>query len=869
MKSEVNPSTAGPDRILPSASQARLGAALMLMAAMVVGTMVAPAWAAPTVRATTINPVRVQVGVTTDVRITAEILDRASAQVLEVTALRVKDNGSVSTFAFLKDDGSNVGPDRFAGDGIYAGVASLKELAASTITLRVRVKYVLKNKTSGQFTTPDFSLLVGEFFDADTATGGAVQGVDVTVTVPQNFTPWPAFVSAKRGSGASVVADTGGKGIAAVVDLTVDNACPPPPAAVPGCAEPIGELENPRNSVDVQLPTTLPDGTEIVVARQLVVDTVTFGPGGTFIVGAPTTQLVPVAMATVAGSTISTVPSDLPGINTTGKYAFLDGAGSGFASGVVTQGTVPQGGVVVSNSTNSLVAVTNDNGQYTLFVDAGPTSPIGTSFTVHAFHPLRGSVGSATGVITTDLETVTTNVTVTAPTAPVNTRPGIRNGGFERGDLTSWIATGSATVEEQFGPTGPYVPPSGTLCKQIRRNDTNFANICAPSAWGGAGTVITAPEGQFMARLSTGGAAGGASLKQVFRIPPGAAKLRIDYNYITTELPEWLGKPFQDPFRVFITPQGGTPTDTACGTPASPPCRAVQVTVNSANAGGIVQIGDCLFPDGDTSCAQTGWKTVEVDLSAVNATTNLELLFTLANGGDAEFQTEVLIDNIRFETIWVDAKILQGAQRKKSTGLVDMTPAQVESDIRNANEILSQAGFNLRLRPVQIIPNPAGLLDIDVTHQLDPVSPNCTKPTSATTNQIVLGDDGVALTNKRLTADERALMNVARSAIATDYNVYYVRSATGVSGVKAFTANPGDFCTDVVAPSLNLGSMLTNNATDFTLAHEFGHGLQIAVSDSTLMHEAPAGSFTVGSPATGVVQSSQSNVLQGTPNAVP
>jgi hypothetical protein len=832
----------------------------------------------------------IQVGVPTGVSFTAQIADFNNPNIkggsLLVKLIRINDSGTLSTVCQMKDS-SVVGTGQGSsfhnvGKGLFICDQTFNEPLAISMRLKVLVNYTLKGQNPSTSQSNEFILQVGEFFEEQN-TAGTVQGNGVKVHVRESSLNGPTFITVKKG--VPFGANTG-KPVVDVVDLTVDS-------AVFG-----GETQNPSQPLDLEVQTTAPEGTELVVAQAVTIDTVTFN-GSTFIVGPPVSQAVPVACATVSAATIVTTstlngqPCGLPGITTTGTYGILEGNGSGFAAGNVTQsGLTPsaQAGVIVSNTSNDLVAVTDSLGNYTLFVD----TPAGGTFTVNAFHPLRGSVGSAPGTLGAEGATVTANIALTAPSAPVNTRPGIRNGGFERAagcagpvtascGLSGWVFTGNASVAQQLPttPTTAYVAPS-QLCKNIRRGGVTYQNICSPSTWAGGGTIIKpsnalplgapsgstppSPEGNWMASLSTAGAPNGSSLKQTITVPPGAKKLRIDYNYVTAEAPEWVGSafPFNDPFNIFITPQGGTASKNKCGTPAVPPCRAGiaangsdMVTVDNPGAMGPVAfqpIGNCGF-SGDTTCAQTGWQSVEIDLSGVSTTQPLELLFTLVDQGDTQYETRVLIDNIRFQTIWVDAKIISGATRQipATTGpFVPVTSDLVQQDVRNATEILSQAGMNVRLRqPPQPV---SGLLSVNVNHQLDATSPNCFV-TGSNPPVIVLGIDSAALTNKRLTPDEKTIMTTPPVPLdSTDVRVHYINEATGVSGVKAFTANHGDFCTDVVPHSTNAGTMLTKIATDFTLAHELGHDFINAVSGSTHLHAAPSGSFTVGSPATGVVQ---------------
>ena len=141
----------------------------------------------------------------------------------------------------------------------------------------------------------------------------------------------------------------------------------------------------------------------------------------------------------------------------------------------------------------------------------------------------------------------------------------------------------------------------------------------------------------------------------------------------------------------------------------------------------------------------------------------------------------MLVDNLRFGTLWIDTKLMTGSAA---------TLARVQQEVLQANEILSQAGINVRIRANSAIADPGGLVDLDVTWTAS------------------------------LTAEEATLVAIGRSATATDLNVYYVRSLTGL-GAVAIAIGPNDF-TDVNLLT-NSGIAMTDFAFPETLAHEAGH----------------------------------------------
>jgi hypothetical protein len=275
-----------------------------------------------------------------------------------------------------------------------------------------------------------------------------------------------------------------------------------------------------------------------------------------------------------------------------------------------------------------------------------------------------------------------------------------------------------------------------------------------------------------MADINTGtGSIGGtgSSLKQRFIVPAGVQTLRFDFNFVSEEFPEFVGSIFDDSFRAVITTPNGAST-------------FAEIRVNQA--GNFELIGDCGFPGGDSTCGQTGWREGSVNLSAFAGTgtpINVELLFSANDAGDNIFDTHVLLDNMRFSTVFIDAKIINGAIADR---------ARIEQEIRNANEILSQAGLNLQLRNVQTVADPGGLLDLDATF------------------------------TGTLTAEESTVVGLSRSGVATDANYYYVRSLTGISAF-AITLGPDDF-SDVNILT-NSGILMQDVVTPETLAHELGH----------------------------------------------
>ncbi|HWS89423.1 MAG TPA: hypothetical protein VN282_20785 [Pyrinomonadaceae bacterium] len=576
--------------------------------------------------------------------------------------------------------------------------------------------------------------------------GGTFEGEDGTsVTVEPNSIPYEVLIDSEAVPASGVVAPLGQLEFAGAVNVTFE-----PTDAATDVAPPAAPLQ-----ISVPAPAN-PTASQFVVGQQLPVDDPDAPTPGL------TEQLVAADTAALVGGQMVTEASVFPGVFGGGLFVFVANHGSGFATGTVSDAGGPRSGAVVSNNTNTLVSLTDGAGRYHLYINGGP-------FSVTAFDPFRGSRGTTAGDIAVSGSTVTANIPLTPLTAPVNTRDGVRNGGFERGDISSWTTTGAAAARQQLGPTS-------------------------------TGVVIRPTEGQWMADINTGtNSVGGvgSGLKQRFVVPAGVRTFRFDFNFVSEEFPEFVGSVFDDSFRALVTTPNGQTT-------------FAQVSVNQSQ--GFSLIGDCGFPGGDSTCGQTGWRQGSVNLAAFSGTgtpITVELLFSSNDAGDNIYDTHVLIDNMRFSTVWIDAKIISGA----SASL-----ARVQQEIRNANEILSQAGINIQLRNVQTVADPGGLLDTDVTF------------------------------TGTLTAEESTLLGISRSATATDVNYYYVRSLTGLAAL-AIACGPDDF-SDVNILT-NSGIIMSDTVTPETLAHELGH---ILISPdnagSTLEHSVSASNNIMKTPRT-------------------
>ena len=725
--------------------------------------------AAPTVESLTASPATVELNVRTTVKVTTRITD-ASFIAGSAFLQRVSATGSVTTLGTMRDDGG--GGDAVAGDKFLTLVVSFTETQTTPIRLRVSAAFkgLLRRVMSD-----DLVISVGVALPA--AFGVTVTGSgQTTLTVEPDSTDVPMVVGIAAAPTATIVAPAVNVSVRAAVAITFET------------AEVEGGFVDPGQTLQISVPAPpgTPPGADFVVAQQALVDS-TDGVSGL------RPQLIAVAMAAEAGGSIVSQPSPLPGIVQGGTYAIVTATGSGFATGIISDAAGPAAGVVVSNSTNSLVAITDSTGRFTLFISGD------VAFTLTALHPLRGSRGTAGGTLPGHMLTANVNIALTPPATPVVTRDGIRNGGFERcadaasdsvGNLTgSWAFEGSARAVQQFTAL--------------------------------SGVVIQPTEGKCMAQITTGPGvtAAGSSLVQRFIVPAGARTLSFDFNFVSEEFEEYVGSVFNDSFSAVVsTPEGDL--------------TIVQVQVNDFmnNPNGFTMIGDCVAgtTDGDATCGQTGWRTASIDLARfglVDKPVTVNLVFSVVDRGDSLFDTLVFIDNIRFGTVWLDVKVMSGASAPQT---------RIDQEVRQATEILSQAGLNVRVRRVIPIGDPGGTDPGGLTN----VNTDFVEGTNACVNPLRL--DG------RRTAEEIQAMTLARSTIATDVNVYYVKTGTrtfnGVPNTPVqyagYAITPDEFCNEVDILT-NAGLFLMDFGIGYlgVLAHEVGHmALSAENARSTLEH---------------------------------
>lgn len=170
------------------------------------------------------------------------------------------------------------------------------------------------------------------------------------------------------------------------------------------------------------------------------------------------------------------------------------------------------------------------------------------------------------------------------------------NLGFELGNLTGFEAEGDVEVVQSFGP-------------------------------------LTAPEGDFMATLTTSDAAVDGARSKLraldVEIPPGAVRMALIYNFLTDEIEQ--GQPFNDFFTVNLEFSDGTSQ------------TLLTVTRDQLRFSGSVSP----VPGFDR---MTGFRSASVPL-ARTADQSSHLIFEVLinDAGDASIDSAVLIDDIHFE----------------------------------------------------------------------------------------------------------------------------------------------------------------------------------------------------------------------------
>lgn len=566
-----------------------------------------------------------------------------------------------------------------------------------------------------------------------------------------------------------VKADIGNLTVLGVVDID----------SIPACGRVCGNAMLPAQQKPYELSIPAPDNlvasTQIFVALEIELPTLEGRKEVLYLVDT----------AKVSNGRIVTQAQDFYGPSGKGRFVFLylpqnttfstlqlDDVSIGYVEGIVANEGRPVSGAMVINDTMPFVVATDTDGFYRITARAGQSS------NMTAFDTVLGIKGEAIANVPSksgdNIPTITVNVNLEPMDFDVITQDGIRNNGFESGSLEKWKTLGSAAAV------------TSATCHGIKYKPV---------------------EANYMAMLSTGNTSVGniaSSMQQNFIVPAGVRRLTFDYNFITDEYPTYVGSQFNDKFTAtVITPDGTN--------------NFLEVTVNNSN---ITQACSSMQPsppnDDDpypapvlTTGGATGWRSASIDLSAYADENNpviVGIIFGLSDAGDNGFDTQVLIDNIRFGTISLAVRIIEGANADNE---------RIKQDIRNANEILSQAGLNVELVDSQIL-----------------VEPNFLSVSADTTASVTLSPPHAP-----------DLYQLAPSQNTGHITLYYTeklslppsllsRRICGMAGIATAAVAMADVSTGCKGDWLKR-----------TLAHELGHFLIGPGIVNNLEHGAPAGNF--------------------------
>lgn len=840
----------------------------------------------------TFNPQFLQIGPKPNfVKVTVKLIGSPYMRpphTLLVKKIRSLPNGKAeeSTVSALQDNGK--GQDKKARDGIYSGVAIIQQKTSDEVKFRVVAEHHGVLAASEVFTR-----LAGSTFKPGKS--GTVQGADgITVTIPADSIPYEAQVAILPANPADIKAP---------VDDTT-----PVIVTVKLIVEPVQpglEVTPLQKPLQISFPTPNNLSTSnLILTKEIEVPLPGTGndEGGFF------NRLTPVDTAVLDSKSnrIVTETTFYGGILGSGLYALLANFGSDNIQGHVCEGTslqTPCSGakvpaVVVANNTNTLVAVTDAQGLFQLFISGAG------QYDLTAFDSMRGFSGEAS--YTLPAQTQDTDVALSKKFTLLGYKSaltGIRNGGFE---CVKTITDPNTQIIKDTFCDGYWgfdtaglvdLVQSVPLCNVPSSGSTAPDTTCPASNSQKVGD-IKPNEGKWMARITTGikgiGEVGSV-LTQLFTLPKGATNLYFDYIFLSEEFNEFVNTQFDDTFRATVTPSStGIPEDIKVVSINNPGvgdlvpctnrdgqaanCLPEDAIFNCGFLGGDGTCGKIPFVKGNRNATVSKWATASIDLSKyAGQPITLDLTFTTTDKGDDVYDTQVLLDNIRFNTVFLDVNAVQEVITVQGVNTVQVVLPGSRTDctsplscVQNdlfgfdntgtrrygANEILSQAGLNLRL-----------LRDAQGNEIVDTIS-----LTGGGTTLI-------AKENGAVTSEASAMLTRNNSSLTAQVyyagNIKYRRtingniSYTAAQGI-AFTAEDDHlarFTNDGVAVSTGVvsGCVLGGHI----LAHELGHLLlTTGVFDSPIEHDS-SGTFMTGTtacelPANGgwkIVNSEQQNGL--------
>ncbi len=124
------------------------------------------------------------------------------------------------------------------------------------------------------------------------------------------------------------------------------------------------------------------------------------------------------------------------------------------------------------------------------------------------------------------------------------------------------------------------------------------------------------------------------TLEQSFTIQSGVVTipLKFDYNFITEEYPEWVGRGYNDNVRIVLTAPDGT---------------EMLLAYEEVDSSAFVLVDGIDFPGGDRTVGSTGWKTISAQVPVSDGPGKYGI--RIRDEGDGIYDSNLLIDNIRFK----------------------------------------------------------------------------------------------------------------------------------------------------------------------------------------------------------------------------
>lgn len=750
------------------------------------------AWGTPTVGPPTADPTHVVVQTPTTVTVTT-LIQAPDYIAGSANLQRRQSNGQWTV----------LGPLQAAGNGVFTFALNVNESASGTLHFRASAAFrgQLKRVLSPELLLP-VGVMVQPSLNSQVINGPS--GTGLKLTIPPNSATGPILAGIAPALNSDFHAPTGNLLLIKTLDLIVLPIVDGSGGEVTTIARPI--------QLTLPAPAGTPEGSRYYVAQSIFTGS--------------EQKLLAVDTATAVGGQIVTQGANLEGTYGGGPTVILQETGSGFAEGVASDDfTLPRQGVLLRNSSNDFVFLTDSQGRYKL-----PIS--GNSFTVTGIDSTRCSQGSTSNTIDFEGQSKTVNITL-GEFSDTPDRFGLPNGGFEEGALPCL-----------FTSSGP-LPLAGPL------NDGQTAFLDSD------GSFVRPLEGQAMATVDPclyfqePDPACQTRINNIpfppnpFKVPSGVTTLFFDFNFVCE-------KGFS------LCPQGLPAPD---GDPRLNMSIQAEAVSNNSEV-----VATFLGSSSTPTLPGSQWREGSLNVTSLAGTSTLVHLNILGSiNGDNTNASTVLIDNFRFGTVFVDVKIVEGAM----DDLPD-EPARFErvrQMVRDANDILAQAGLNVRIRNIQTIPNVAenSASDQNCDAFFDPAR----RPANNMGHLDLFIPNGTTVSSEAI-----ALLGRNRSTVATDVNVYYVKHLVQVSSCNLNTTfgwavGPDDYnladppnqrgiiirnmanLMDLTNPAQPLSDVQKANRNREIVAHELGHLLVAGVkAGDTLEHSAPSGNIMTNNRCT-------------------